>query len=54
MPRYSVDIIGKKMRHLGTVIADDERKALEAAIKQFSVRPTLRSKIAVTKVSDDA
>jgi hypothetical protein len=36
MARCSVDIIGKKMRHLGTVVADDERKALEEAIKQFT------------------
>jgi hypothetical protein len=53
MSRWSVDIIGKRLQHLGTVVADDERKALEAAIKQFSVRPALRSKIAVTKVADN-
>jgi hypothetical protein len=35
MPRYSIDIIGRKMRHLGTVVADNERKALEQAIKQI-------------------
>jgi hypothetical protein len=54
MARWSVDIIGKRLQHLVAVVADDERKALEAAIKQFEVRPALRSKIAVTKVSDDA
>jgi hypothetical protein len=32
-------------------VADEERKALGAAIKQFEVRPALRSKIAVTKVA---
>ena len=53
MARYSVDIIGNKMRHLGTVVAADERKVLEEAIKQFAVRPALRSKIAVTKVADN-
>jgi 1,2-phenylacetyl-CoA epoxidase PaaB subunit len=50
MARWSVDVIGKKMRHLGTVVASDERTALEEAIKQFAVRPALRSKITVTKV----
>jgi 1,2-phenylacetyl-CoA epoxidase PaaB subunit len=53
MPRWSVDIIGKRLQHLGTVVANDERKALEEAIKQFAVRPALRSKIAVTKVADN-
>jgi 1,2-phenylacetyl-CoA epoxidase PaaB subunit len=53
MSRWSVDVIGKRLQHLGTVVADDERKALEEAIKQFAVRPALRSKIAVTKVADN-
>jgi 1,2-phenylacetyl-CoA epoxidase PaaB subunit len=48
--RWSVDIIGKQLQHLGTVLAENERKALEEAIKQFAIRPALRSKIAVTKV----
>jgi hypothetical protein len=52
MARYSVDIIGKRLQHLGTVVADDERKALEEAIKQFAVRPALRSKVTVTKVGE--
>jgi 1,2-phenylacetyl-CoA epoxidase PaaB subunit len=51
--RWSVDIIGKRFQHLGTVVASDERKALEQAIKQFAVRPALRSKVAVTKVADN-
>ena len=54
MPRWSVDIISKHLKHLGTVIADNERKALEKTIKQFAVRPALRSKIVVTKVVDNA
>jgi hypothetical protein len=52
MPRYSVGIIGKRVQHLGTVVAADERTALEEAIKQFEIRPALRSKIAVTKVAE--
>jgi hypothetical protein len=51
--RWSVDIIGKQLQHLGTVLAENERKALEEAIKQFAIRPALRSKIAVTKVADN-
>jgi hypothetical protein len=49
MARWLVDIIGKKLQHLGTVDADNEREALAQAIKRFDVRPALRSKIAVTK-----
>ena len=53
MARYSVDIVGKKLQHLGTVVASDERKALEEAIRQFVIRPALRAKIAVTKIADN-
>jgi 1,2-phenylacetyl-CoA epoxidase PaaB subunit len=52
MPRWSVDVIGKRLQHLGMVVAADERQALQEAIKLFNVRPALRSKIAVTKISD--
>jgi hypothetical protein len=52
MARWSVDIIGKRLQHLGTVVASDERKALEEAIKQFAVRQALRSKTTVTKVAE--
>jgi 1,2-phenylacetyl-CoA epoxidase PaaB subunit len=54
MTRWSVDIIGKHFQHPGTVLAENERKALEEAIKQFAIRPALRSKIVVTKVVDNA
>jgi hypothetical protein len=52
MPRYSIDIIGKTPEHLGTVIAENQLKALQRAIKHFAVRPALKSKIAVTKVGE--
>ena len=52
MPHWRVDIIGKKLQHVGTVEAAGEREALEEAIKRFDVRPALRSKLAVTKVKD--
>jgi hypothetical protein len=38
LARYSVDIIGKRLQHLGTVVASDERDALEKALKQFEIR----------------
>jgi hypothetical protein len=47
-----VDIIGKKLQHVGTLDADNEREALAEAIRLFEVRPALRSKIAVTNVKD--
>jgi hypothetical protein len=53
MIRWSVDIIGKRLQHVGMVVADNERKALEEAIKLFAIRPALRSKIAVTKVAEN-
>ena len=52
MARWLVDIIGKKLQHVGTVDADNEREALAEAIKRFDVRPALRSKIVVTKVRE--
>jgi hypothetical protein len=33
MARWLVDIIGKKLQHVGTVDADNEREALAEAIK---------------------
>jgi hypothetical protein len=52
MARWHVDIIGKKLQHLGTIEAANEREALAEAIKHFDIRPALRSKIAVTKIGD--
>jgi 1,2-phenylacetyl-CoA epoxidase PaaB subunit len=52
MARWSVDVIGKCLQHLGTVHADNQQKALEQAITLFAVRPALRSKLVVTKVGD--
>lgn len=52
MARWRVDVIGKRLQHLGTVHADDQQKALQEAITLFAVRPALRSKLVVTKVSE--
>jgi hypothetical protein len=39
MPRWRVDYIGKKGKHLGTVDAPDERSAIAEAAKQFNIPP---------------
>jgi 1,2-phenylacetyl-CoA epoxidase PaaB subunit len=52
MARWRVDIIGKRLQHLGTVEASNEQKAVEIAIEELAVRPALRSKIVVTKVKE--
>jgi hypothetical protein len=35
MARWSVDVVGKRLQHLGTVVAANEQTAGEEAIKQF-------------------
>ena len=52
MARWRVDIIGKKLQHVGTLDADNAREALAEPIRLFEVRPALRSKITVTKVKE--
>ena len=44
MPRWRVEFTSKPLQHFGTVEADNERAALEEAIKRFQVRLALRSK----------
>jgi hypothetical protein len=50
MPRWSVDIIRKRMEHLGTVVADTEKQALALAIKQFQIEPARQNRVTVTKI----
>ena len=50
--RWRVDVIGKKLHHLGSVVAGSEQEAIEGAIKQLNIEPAQQFKIAVTKVSD--
>ena len=40
------------MQHLGTVVADSEKKAIEEAVKQFGIGTASRNKVVVTKVSE--
>jgi hypothetical protein len=39
MPRWRVDYIGKRGRHLGTVEAATEKQAVEVAAKEFDIEP---------------
>jgi hypothetical protein len=52
MPRWRVDLIGKKLQHVGTVRAPNEPEAIEAAIKELRIDPVLRSKVVATKVKE--
>ena len=52
MARWYVDLIGVRLHRLGTVVADSEKQAIAAAIKQFAIGPTRQDKIAATKISD--
>jgi hypothetical protein len=50
MPRWRVDLIGKKLQHVGTVEATTEAEAIEAAVTELRIQPALRFKIMVTKM----
>jgi hypothetical protein len=52
MPRWRVDYLGSKGKHLGTVDAPDEKSAIEEAVKTFQIAPARRFKLMVTKVKD--
>jgi hypothetical protein len=38
---------GKRLQHLGTLVAANQQKAVEEAITQLAVRPALRSKLVI-------
>ena len=50
MPRWRVDYLGSKGKHLGTVEAPDEKSAIGEAMKTFNITPARRFKIMVTKI----
>ncbi len=52
MARWRIDIIGKKLKHVGTTDATDAAEAVDIAIREHRIDPTLRGKITVTKVSE--
>ncbi len=39
MPRWRIDYLGKKLLHLGTIEAADEKSAIEEAMKTFHITP---------------
>jgi hypothetical protein len=53
MPRWRVDIIRKRVQHLGTVEAKTEKEAIQEAIKTFRIEPARQNKIAVTNIGKD-
>ena len=52
MRRWRVDLIGKKLQHVGRVEASTEADAIETAIKELRIAPALRFKLMVTKVKE--
>ncbi len=63
MPRWSVQqfirppksvLIRSRLQYRGTVVADTEKEAIAAALKQFQIEPTRQNKkrIVVTKIRD--
>jgi hypothetical protein len=52
MPRWSVDIIRKRVEHLGTGVAANEKEAIKAVTAIYAIEPARRNRITVTKVSD--
>ena len=51
MPRWRVDIIRKRAKHLGVVEAANEKEAIEKAAKEFDIPPERKNRIAVEKLS---
>jgi hypothetical protein len=43
MPRWSVDIIGKRAEHLGIVEAKDEAGAIKKATEMYGIPPERRT-----------
>jgi hypothetical protein len=53
MPRWRVDYLGSKGKHLGTVEAPYEKSAIEQAMETFNITPARLFKIVVTKIEPD-
>ena len=54
MTRWRVDLIGKKLQHVGTIEARTEQEAIEEVVALFRIAPALRDKLVATKVSTHA
>ena len=51
MPRWRVDYLGSKGKHLGIVEAPDEKAAIAEAMKTFNITPARQNKLVVTKTN---
>ena len=51
MARWYVDLIGRRLHRMGTIVADTENQAIEAAINQFEIERARQHEITVTKIS---
>jgi hypothetical protein len=52
MARWSLDLIRKRAEHLGTVEANTDKEAIQAAIKEFEIEPARQNRITVTKLDE--
>ena len=50
MARWRVDLIGKKLQHVGTIEARSEQEAIEEVVKLFGITPAVRDKLVATKI----
>jgi hypothetical protein len=54
MPRWRVDIIRNRAKHLGTAEEATEREAIEKAAERFEIPTERRNRIAVQKMGKEA
>ena len=52
MPRSRIDLIGKKLKHVGTIEAATGAEAVDIAVRELGIAPALRFKLVVIKVPD--
>jgi hypothetical protein len=50
MPRWRVDLIGKKLQQVGIIDADTAEQAVNEVAKLFRMEPVLRDKLVATRV----
>jgi hypothetical protein len=51
MARWLVDLVGKRVTRLGTVIANSEPDAIDEVSRRFGIEPVNRSyRVVVTKI----
>jgi hypothetical protein len=52
MARWRIDLVGKKLQHVGTIEARTELEAIDEAAKLFRIDPVVRDKLIATKVKE--